>query len=887
MLGPIRSTLRAMFGRSRWERDLDEELRSHIEHRAADLIRAGKCTGDAERQARLELGSGEGYREECRRAYGLHWLDELGQDLRYAFRALRRSPGFTAVAVLSLALGIGANTAVFGVLEALVLRPLPVRAPEELVFVEPTTHSFPYYRDLRDRNVALAGLMAYRVSPVGLGTGDAASRGWAYLATGNYFDVLGVKPLAGRFFHAEDEVSPGASALAVLSFDCWRNRFSANASIVGRSIRVNGRPYTVLGVAPAGFHGTESIYWPDVWVPMAMEAQIEEHDWLENRGTSDCLVAGRLKPHVTRGQAEANLRAIADDLARTYPRSDAGIDVRLSKLGLAGNALRNPMEAFVFGVIALAAMVLLAACANLASLMTARAADRGFEIAIRVSIGASRGRIVRQLMTESAFLALVGCVAGCGLAALILGTLSRLSLAEIPVRVNMTADWRVFLFGLAAALASALLFGAAPARQGLQASPNQALRGGASACKPGRGWPFRELLLAAQVALCCVLVTACFVAMRGAQRAFQMPVGIQPRGVSVTGFDLGLAQYTQKDGEAFQRRTLDAALQLPGVAAAAFADSFPLGVDQSTGGAFRYAETDFRSSRAIRVSHYEVSPGYFRTIGTRVLAGRDFTWHDDAKSPLTAIVNQTFARKVLGDQNGVGLYYRVGDLKQAPVQVIGIVEDGKYQGLTEDPRPAIFRPMLQNYSGTTYLLTRAAHPGDAHQEAAQPGAALALQMERAVQGLDRGLPLYSTGALEKLLDVTFLQARAAAWALSAFGLLALMLAVTGIYGLSAYTVSRRVREIGIRVAIGAQPSQVLRSVLGRMAAVLGVGALAGIAGGIASTTVLAHVAPQATPRDPMVLGGVAVTMLAVALLSCWAPARRAISVDPIRSLRHE
>ncbi len=628
------------------------------------MIRAGHSPRDAERQARLELGSGETYREECRRSYGLLWLDVLGQDLRYAVRALRRSPGFTAVAVLSLALGIGANTAVFGVLDALVLRPLPVRSPEELVFVEPTTHSFPAYRDLRDRNVTLSGLIAYRVSPVGLGTGDAVSRGWAYLATGNYFDVLGVKPLAGRFFHAEDDVNPGASALAVLSFDCWRNRFSADAAIVGRSIRVNGHPYTVLGVAPAGFHGTETIYWPDVWVPMAMQPQIEEHDWLQNRDTSDCLVAGRLKPHVTRAQAEGNLRAIADDLARTYPRSDAGIEVRLSKLGLMGATLRNPVEAFVFGVIILAAMVLLAACANLASLMTARAADRAFEIAIRVSIGASRVRIVRQLMTESAFLALLGGVAGCALAALILATLSRLTLAEIPVRVNVTAEWRVFLFGLAAALASALLFGAAPARQGLQANPNRALRGGASAFKP-RGWPLRELLLAAQVALCCVLVTACFVAMRGAQRAFQMPVGIQPHGVSVTGFDLGLAQYAQKHGEVFQRRALDATWQLPGVAAAAFADSFPLGVDQSSSGTFRYGETDFRASKAIRVSHYDISPGYFRSIGTRLLAGRDFTWHDDAKSPLTAIVNQTFARKVLGNQNGVGLYYRVGDSEGA------------------------------------------------------------------------------------------------------------------------------------------------------------------------------------------------------------------------------
>src|SRR3984957_12457242 len=303
-------------------------------------MRSGVAPEEAGRRARMELGSRDAYKEQCRRSYGLRWLDETGQDLRYALRTLRRAPGFTAVAILSLALGIGANTAVFGVLDALVLRPLPVRAPEQLVFVEPTTHSFPNYRDLRDRNVTLSGLIAYRASPVGLGIGDAASRGWAYLATGNYFDVLGVKPLAGRFFHAEDDVNRGASALAVLSFDCWRNRLSGDAAIVGRSIRVNGRPYTVLGVAPAGFHGTETIYWPDVWVPMSMEAQIEEHDWLENRNTSNCLVAGRLKPHVTRAQAEANLRAIEADLAHTYPISDAGLEVRLSKLGLVGNMLR-------------------------------------------------------------------------------------------------------------------------------------------------------------------------------------------------------------------------------------------------------------------------------------------------------------------------------------------------------------------------------------------------------------------------------------------------------------------------------------------------------------------------------------------------------------------
>jgi predicted permease len=459
--------------------------------------------------------------------------------------------------------------------------------------------------------------------------------------------------------------------------------------------------------------------------------------------------------------------------------------------------------------------------------------------------------------------------------------MSKVSLAEVPIRVDASTGAGVFVFGLGAALVSALLFGIAPVRQAFRDNLNLTLRGGAQASGApagggrGRNWPVRETLLAGQVALCCVLVTACFVAVVGAKRAFEIPVGIQPRGVSVAGFDLGLAGYSQKEGEAFQRRALDAASGLPGVTAAAFADAFPLGIDQSNNGVYRYQETDFRVSRTIAASPYNVSPGYFAAIGTRILAGRDFTWHDGPQAPQVAVVNQAFARQVLGTQNGVGMYFRQGP--RNPVQVIGIVEDGKYRTIAEDPRPAFFRPILQNYNGTTYLLTRSA----------RPEAAVAREVEQAIRGLDRSLPLYSVGPLRNLLDIAYFQARAAVWSLGAFGVLALMLAVTGIYGLSAYTVSRRVHEIGIRVAIGAQPRQVLRSVLGRMTMILTVGAVAGIAGGVACSTILAHVVQQAAPRDPLVLGGVAITMIVVALFSCWAPARRAISVDPVRSLRSD
>ncbi len=868
MFSGWRKSWRAWRGREAWEGDLEEELRSHVELRADDLARRGIPPEEAKRRARIELGARESYKDECRRSYGLRWLDEAAQDVRYALRTLRRSPGFTAVAVISLALGIGANTAVFGVMDALVLRPLPIKAPDRLVYVEPLTHSYPAYRDLRDRNVTFSDLFAYRALPMGFGTGQTTSRVWGYLATGNYFDALGIDPVVGRFFHAADDGTPGAAPLAVLSYDSWRNRFNSDRSIAGREIYLNNRAYTVLGVAPPGFHGTEAIYWPDVWVPMSMEGELEETAWLDTRSTQDCMVAGRLKPGVTAGQAEANLQAIAQELSRMYPQTDSGFRLRLSKLGLMGASLRSPVEAFVWGVILLAALVLLAACANLASLVAARGADRAAELAIRVSIGASRGRIARQLATESLVVAGAGAAAGCGLAALILATLRALALNDVPVRLDAHAGAGVLGFGCAAGMVSALLFGIAPLRQAFRAS---------RAAGRGRRWPVRETLLAGQVALCSVLVMASCAAVIGMRRTFQMPVGIRPHAVAVVGFDLGLAKYPAAQGDAFQRRALEVTASLPGVSAAAYADSFPLGVDQSTNGVYRSRETDFRSVNAIGASAYNVSPGFFAALGTRIVEGRDFTWHDDAKSPAVAIVNRSFAKQVLGTEHAAGMhYFGFGGLK-APVEVVGVVEDGKYRGVSDDSWPAQFRPILQRYNGTTYLLARTARPADA----------VAREMEGAVRALDRNLPVYSVGPLENLLDLAYLQARAAAWCLSAFGILAVMLAVTGIYGLSAYTVSRRVREIGIRVAIGARPSQVLRALLGRMAAILSAGALAGIAGGVVSSTVIAHVVQQASPADPTVLAAVTSTMFAVALASCWAPARRAISADPLKSLRSD
>lgn len=809
-------------------------------------------------------------------------LETISQDLRYALRMLRRNPGFTVVGVLSLALGIGANTLVFCVVNGLLLRPLPVERPDQLAFLETksgVTHSFPTYRDLRERNRTFSGLAGYRLAPMEMESASGATRIWGLLATGNYFDVLGLDPLMGRFFHQADDLHPGASPYAVLSYNAWRGRFGGDPAIVGKTVRINRLPYTVLGVAPADFHGTELWYWPDVWVPMMMEPQIENYSgtgWLENRSTWDTWILGRLKPGVTWAEAEANLNTIAGELAREYPDNDAGLQFKLAKPGLAGDMIGGPAKAFTLGVLILAALVLLAACANLASLLTARASDRAREIAIRLSIGAKRARVVRQVLTETLVLSLAGGAAGYALAFVVAEALTRFRAPmDIPVQFNVNPDWRVFVFAFAVSIATGVLFGCAPAWRTSKTDANAVLKGGASDGRLRR-LAFRDVLVVLQVALCFVLVAACLVSLRGLQQSLKMRLGFDPDGVSVVAYDLGLAGYSDEKGSAFQQRVLESVKRLPGVESAAYSNSVPLSIDQSTTDVVAGDNPAPRPSDSISAHYYEVSPGYFETLGTKLLAGRDFTWHDDDHSPRVAIVNAAFGRQVLHSQNPIGKQFRQGT-KGALVEIIGVVEDGKYVSPTESQEPALFWPMLQNYNGTTTLEARSSIPA----------AVTVREMRRAVTRIDPQLPLYGTGSLEEMLGFAFFPLRAAAIALSAFGLLAIMLAVTGIHGLVSYAVARRVREIGIRMAIGARPSQVLRLVLGRIAVLLAIGSLIGLALALAAGQVLASIVYGATSSDPRILLAVLVTIALLGLLSSWAPTRRALRTDPMAALRYE
>ena len=867
---------RALLHRHDWERELNADILEHLEHRTADLIRRGFSREDATRRARLEFGPPESYKELCREAHGLRWPADLLQDLRYSWRMLRRNRGFTLIAVLTVALSIAVNTVVFGVINGLLLRPLPVPEPGRIYSIArpsgTASQSFLNYRDIGDRNTVFESLFAYRFGAFGAEFAGRTERVFGYLVTGNYFEGLGVRPAVGRFFAPQESSAVNASPWAVISYACWQSRFGGDPSVIGRTVRINSYPYTILGVAPRGFRGTEIFYSPEIFIPASMQPRIEGNSLLEARNWNTFWVAGRLKPGVSMAQANANLAAVAAELGREYVE-DQGMRIVLSRPGLLGPALDDPVRKFATGVMLLAGLILLAACTNLAALFAVRSADRHRELAIRVSIGAGRARITRQMITEALPIAVLGGSAGCAIAAGLLDYLTRWRLSvDFPVQFDVTADWRAFVFAFLATSLSGFFFGIVPARQAWKTDPSQGLKGPAIASALRR-WNFRDVVLAVQVTLCCVLVTASFVSLRGLVASLTMPLGIEPRGVATAAFDIGPAGYKGPAARAFQQKVVETVEGLPGVTSAAYSDTIPLYMDQSDIAVYSSDTTDLRPANAKTTYLYTVSPGFFRTVGIELLVGRDFTWKDRLSTPPVAIVNETFARKILGGTDKLGHYFHNGPL----VQVVGIVKDGKYQGLAEETTPALFVPILQHPDTSVILTARTA----------RPETQVAAEMRKAIQQLDPRLPVYSTASLNELLSFTYLPVHAAVISLGAFGALALLLSITGIYGVAAYGVSRRRREIAIRVAVGARPSQLLRQIMGRTASWVACGCASGLVLGLAAARLMASIVYQASPRDPWVLSAAVITMAAAGIGAGYRPAHRALNIDPAEVLRQE
>jgi predicted permease len=811
-------------------------------------------------------------------------MQTLWQDLRYSARMLTRSPGFLIVAVLTLAMAIGANAVVFSVLNALILHPLHVPNPDTLWAIQHGNEtslyqSYPDFLDLRDRNRSFEGLAAFNINEAAIDIGDNPSRIWLAEVSGNYFDLLGVQPYLGRVFHPSDERGPNSAPYIVLGYSYWHSHFQDDRNVVGRVIQLSKHPFTVVGVAPPEFHGSLVFFDADLFVPIVNAEQLDNGNDLSARGNRWVFMTlGHLKPGVTRAQATADLDAIGSYLEKTYPKENAQRTFTLARPSLYGDYLGRPMLAFMGALMLLAALILLAACANLGGLFAARAADRSRELALRLALGAGHLRVLRQLFTEAGLLSIIGGAVGIWGSVALLHALSLWRPAskwpEMHVAVNPDAN--VYGVALLMTLVSGILFGAVPVRQVLHTDPYQIVKSG-SLGKVGRRITIRDLLLGVQIALCAVLITSSFVAVRGLVRSLHSDLGFRPQNALLVDTDLSMAGYRGESVPEMQQRMIDGLETISGVQAVGLIDNAPLVAGGYNGSlVFDDSVADFRPSNAAANSLlFSISPEYFRAAGTTLLSGRTFTRHDDRQAPLVAVVNQFFARKVFGSPaNVVGRYFKKGDGTR--IQIVGLVEDGKYNHITEDPQAAMFLPIPQAPTSSTWLVVRSTVDSERVSAA----------IRNNVRNLDASLPIYVT-TWSKGLELSLFPARMAALSLGVMGLMGAMLSITGIFGLAAYSVSKRLRELGIRMALGAQRKEVLQAALARPFRLLAFGSGVGLLLGILASRVLAFIVYQATPRDPLVLAGVVLAMGLLGLVATWMPAQRALSVDPAILLREE
>jgi len=808
-------------------------------------------------------------------------MSGLVQDLRYALRQLRRSPPFTISAVLTLAMAIGANVAVFSVLNGLILRPLNVPQPKSLYSLQHPTHkdyndSYPNYLDLRDRNHSFEDLVAYSVTQVGLDTDKTPTPTWGLETSGNYFDALRIQPYLGRFFHSSDENGPNSAPYMVLGYTYWHTHFHDDRAVLGRSVQVNKHPFTIIGVTPPGFRGTLVILSPDFFVPIVDCEQVEGTNYLNDRANLSVMqIMGHLKAGVTPPQATAELNSIAAYLGKTYPKEDGQMSFSLARPNFFGDSFGGPITAFMAGLMLLAGLILLAACANLGSLFAARAADRAREVALRLSLGSSRRRILRGLFSEAVIVSLIGGAVGLWAGSALLHWLSQWQpFGNFPVHAPVNPDATVYAVALLLSIFTGFLFGAVPVTQVLRTNPYEVVKAGSTA-GTGRRITARDVLLAVQIALCAVLVTSSMVALRGLSRSLHAHFGFDPQNTLLVSADLHIAGYTSDQVPPMQKRMLDAIAGIPSVEFVGLSDPLLLNDTQSTD-VFSDQTTDLRpANAAANVYIFHVSPDYLRAEGTTLLRGRDFTWHDDKNAPRVAVVNGEFAQKIFGSaEKAIGGYFKMADGTR--VQVVGMTENGKYSSLTEDPHGAMFLPILQSPASNAFLVVRSK---------ADPRL-LGPAIRNTLHHLDAALPVDMETRYDEMVTVLF-PAQMATITLGVMGGIGALLAITGIFGMAAYSVSKRLRELGIRVALGAQRKEVLKAALGRAFRLLAFGSAAGLLLGILASRVLAFIVYEANPRDPLVLAGVVFAMAMLGLIATWIPARRALSIDPMVLLREE
>jgi predicted permease len=812
-------------------------------------------------------------------------MEIFWQDLRYSLRTLFKTPGFTFVVVTTLALGIGANATIFTWIKAVLLASLPgIEQPEKLVEIWGATRnnsalssSYVDYLDYRDQNKVLSGLIAHQVLPLNLGRSEKPERVWGAIVSGNYFDVLGVKALIGRTFLPEEDRTPNTHPVVVIGYRLWERCFGADPNVLGRTITLNEHGFTVIGVAPKDFASPFAGLALDVWTPVMMKDYVARpHFSLTDRGSRWLMVMGRLKPGATVPQAQANIAAIASHLEQEYPQTNKQLGVAVYSVLQSPFSLKQNMRPALAILMAAVAVVLLITCANVANLLLARATSRRKEIALRLALGGSRWRLVQQMLTESFVLASLGAALGLAIA---FWTARSLAAFLPPYASRASFDTRpdavVFAFTLGLTVITTLLFGLAPTLHASKQDLVTAMKDNTPTIGRGtRKVNLRHALVVLQVALSMVALISAGLFVRSVREAYKADPGFDPHGVLLASFDPFLSGYDESRGREFYRRLVERVRTVPGIQSATVARRLPL-----TGGGIAFATVAIdgyapAKDEDMRLNYETVGPEYFQTMRIPFVHGRDFDERDQEGAPGVVIINETMARRYWPGGDALGRRLK---LTKDWLEIVGIAKDVKNRSLIEAPQPFLYLPLLQDYRSNMILVARTAIEPEQMSQS----------VRAEVAALDPEIPIFDVKTLEEHVGISLYLQRMAATLLSIFGLLALSLAAIGLYGMMAYSVSQRTRELGIRVSVGAERRDIFKLILGQGLAISVVGLLAGLVAALVLTRLTAKLLYGVSATDPITFLGIALLLLCVTMLACYFPARRATKVDPMTALRFE
>lgn len=809
------------------------------------------------------------------------------QDVRYAFRMLRRSPVYTAIAVATLALGIGANTTIFSWINSTLLNPVPgLAAPDRVVALSlgkslqnPVPFSYPDYVAMRDGQQSFSGLTAFSVEAMSLTGSGKPQRVWGMVATANYFDVLGVRPVMGRGFLPEEGEKPNGAPVVVISYRLWKTHFGGDPEVIGRTMDINRHPYTIVGVTPPVFQGSQTGLRSNLWVPMMMQADVmPQGDLLNNHHYFWADVLGRLKPGVTAAQAQQEMTARIERVAKDYPEEHKGHDtVTVYPLWRAPFSANQFFSLLLPMLMAIAGLVLLLACANVANLMLVRSITRRREIAIRISLGASRWRLVRQLMVESLVLALAGGAIAMLITLWTAGLMARfIPPMDFPVALNVHVDRGVLLAALVISVITGLIFGILPALRASGDAPVSVLKEESGSSSGSRGKArLASGLVVAQVGLSLLLLICAGLFIRSFASAQLIDPGFNPRDVLLTSFDLFQAGYTPDNGIEFDRQLIAKLEALPGVQSVALANRIPLTLG---GGSTSVNPEGYvqQSNESMEVQNAIVSPDFLKTLQNPLVSGRDFTAEDTRKTQRVCMVNEYFAQRYWPNQEALGKKVH-SDLTNEWFTVVGVVRNSKVNSLNEAPTPFIYLPLYQVYNASMVIYTRVA--GNPLGYSAS--------VANSIHELNADVAPFDVTTLQEREELASFVQRIAGTFVGAFGLLALVLAAVGIYGVTSYTTRQRTHEIAIRMALGATSDDVLKLVLGQAVRLTLIGICLGLAAAFAVTRFLSSELLGVTSTDALTFASVALLLCVVTLIACYVPARRAMQVDPMKALRHE